>query len=398
MITKKIELDNHQRYNTNTPVSREKLLRAAQIATDNLEKNLQRFTDNFASSATENLIYRDIPNVDWINGMHTGLYWLAYELTGNKRFRDVAEHHLKSFQKRFDDKIELNSHDLGFLYSPSCVAAYKVTGNEQARKLAIDAAEYLYQYSYTEKGGFIIRANGHSPMCYEDYRTMMDTLMNIPLFLWAYEETGIEKYRDAAISQYKITEKYLVREDASTFHHYQFSPQTDEPVKGVTWQGYSDDSCWARGQAWGIYGIALAYSYTKDETLKELQRDLTYYFLNRTPSGNIPCWDLIFTQDSNEPLDSSASAIAICGMNEMNKYMPDDSLQKIIFENASNQMIEALIDKCAYLPDSECDGILRHCTHALPQGIGIDECSVYGDYFYLEALMRFLNPTWKCYW
>lgn len=398
MISEKIVLERENRFIQTEEISRQKLIKAAQIATDKLEANLHRFTENFTSSSTKNHVYELRPNNDWINGMHTGLYWLAYELTGNKKFLNAAQIHLESFQKRFETKTGLSDHDVGFVYVPSCVAAYKITGNEEVRQLALRAAKHLYDFSFSEKGGFIIRVNGHNPIDYEDYRTMMDTLMNISLFLWANKETGEKKYIDAAIAQYNTTLKYLVRSDASTFHHYQFDPKTDAPVKGVTWQGFSDASCWARGQAWGVYGLAIAYSYTKDKILIDAQRDLTYYFLNRLPDDDIPYWDLIFTQDSTEPRDSSAGAIVLCGLDEMAKRLPEEAPHKVIYKNAYTRILNSIIDKCGNVTDPLCDGILKHTTHALPQNIGIDESAIYGDYFYLEALMRALNPEWKMYW
>lgn len=398
MISEKIVLERENRFIQTEEISRQKLIKAAQIATDKLEANLHRFTENFTSSSTKNYVYELRPNNDWINGMHTGLYWLAYELTGNKKFRNAAQIHLNSFKERFETKAGLSDHDVGFVYVPSCVAAYKITGNEEARELALMAAKHLYDFSFSEKGGFIIRVNGHNPIDYEDYRTMMDTLMNISLFLWANKETGEQKYRDAAMAQYNTTLKYLVRSDASTFHHYQFDPKTDAPVKGVTWQGFSDDSCWARGQAWGVYGLAIAYSYTQDKMLIDAQRDLTYYFLNKLPDDDIPYWDLIFTQGSSEPRDSSAGAIVLCGLDEMSKWLPEDAPHKVIYKNAYTRILNSIIDKCGNVTDPLCDGILKHTTHALPQNIGIDESAIYGDYFYLEALMRTLNPEWKMYW
>ena len=398
MIKEKIELINKERFATVEEISKAKLERAAELAIDKIEKNLSRFAGGFTSPATNNLRYEPSKNNDWVNGMHTGQYWLAYELTGNIKFRHAAENHLKSFQERFENKVALSDHDVGFLYVPSCVAAYKLTGNEEARKLALDAAKHLYDFSFSEKGGFIIRVNGHNPKRYSDYRTMMDTLMNISLFLWAHRETGEEKYLNAAIAQYRTTIQYLVRSDASTFHHYQFDPDTDQPVRGVTWQGFSDDSCWSRGQAWGVYGLAIAYSYTKDELLPGIHRDLAYYFLNKLPDDYIPYWDLIFTQGSTEPRDSSASAIVACGLHEMSKHTLAGTSHKKFFMSAGSRMLEALIDKCGCVTNPACDGILCHVTHALPQGIGIDECTVFGDYFYLEALVRWLKPDWQMYW
>ena len=220
-------------------------------------------------------------------------------------------------------------------------------------------------------------------------------MMNIPLLLWAGKETGNGKYTEAAKVHCRTTMSYLIREDASTFHQYQFDPQTQLPLKGITSQGYSDDSCWSRGQAWMLYGLPIAYSYTKNDELIDVHKNLAYYFLNNLPSDGVPYWDLTFGDGSPEPRDSSAGVISICGFLEMMNHLPSDALQKKVFQNASAQMMNAAIDNCC---DDESDGLLLHTSAAVPQGFGIDECTVYGDYFYLEALVRYLKPDWSMYW
>ena len=120
--------------------------------------------------------------------------------------------------------------------------------------------------------------------------------------------------------------------------------------------------------------------------------------LNKLPEDFIPHWDYIYAGSNEQPRDSSAGAISVCGMREMCRHLSDDDSQKKIFESASAKMLEAVIDNCTGDMGKEYDGLIYHVTHAFPQGLGIDECAIYGDYFYLEALMRFINPTWKGYW
>ena len=276
------------------------------------------------------------------------------------------------------------------------MATYKLTGDKKVRQLLEDVADYYYQTSYTEKGGFILR--GWTWQETGGCRTMMDTLMNVPFLFWAGQEFGKQEYTDAALSQNKITEKYLIREDGSSFHHYQFEPGTYKPVRGLTLQGYADDSCWSRGHAWGIYGFPIAYSYTKEDFLVDVHRDVTYYMLNHLSSDFIPCWDYIFAEGEGQPKDSSAGVISVCGMHEMCKYLSEDAPQKRIFQNSSARMLEAVIDQCTGEIGREYGGLICHVAHAVPQKTGIDECAIYGDYFYLEALMRFINPKWNRYW
>ena len=130
----------------------------------------------------------------------------------------------------------------------------------------------------------------------------------------------------------------------------------------------------------------------------QVHKDITYYMLNQLGDDLIPQWDFIFKPEEDQPRDSSAGAVFVCGMHEMCKYLPDDAPQKAIFESAAAQMLEAIIDNCTGDIGVDYDGLICHVTHALPQGAGIDECAIYGDYFYLEALMRYKNPEWNRYW
>ena len=394
MIQGKVILERPERFAGTYEIPKEKLTKAIEKATDKLESQLPMFGDQFGPCWSVDYKYPMKPNNNWVCGMFTGEFLLAYELTGNKKFKEVAEKQVAPYRTRIDNKIGVDDHDVGFAFSPSCVGAYKLFGDEKARQTALDAAAYYYQTSYSKKGRFIMRCwkSGESGC-----RTMMDTLMNIPLLFWAGQETGNSDYTEAAIAQYQTTAQYLIREDGSSFHHFQFDPVTHGPVRGLTFQGYADDSCWSRGHSWGIYGFPMAYSYCKDESLVDLHEGITNYMLNHLPEDLIPYWDYTF-MEGDEPRDSSAGVVNICGMKEMCRYLPDSAPQKQIFETAAAKMLEATIDLCTGDIGREYDGLINRVTAAKPQGLGIDECGIYGDYHYLEALCRFVKPDWVRYW
>ena len=398
MVTQKITLNNPERFSKPYTISKEKLIKAASDAADRLEKMGKEHGLEFPGCWSVNYKYEYKHNRNWVGGMYTGCYWRAYELTGNKFFKNMAEKLTATFRQRLDDRIGVDDHDVGFAFLPSCVASYRLTGNEADRQTALDAAEYFYNTGYSKKGKFIIRdwkgwAAGHV----EDARTMMDSLMNAPLLFWAAEETGKKEYAEAASAHVKTTEQYLVRNDASTYHHYQFDVETAAPVRGVTLQGRSDDSCWSRGHAWGVFGFPAAYGYNHESYLVDVHRDITYFMLNHLSDDLIPAWDFDFVSDKVIK-DSSAGVISVCGMLEMAKMLPDDAEQKSIFESAAAQMLDSAIDRCTGELGIDYEGLLFHVTAALPQKLGIDQTAVYGDYFYLEALSRYLNPDFKMYW
>ena len=395
-MVRNITLERPERFLKTYVIPQEKIDNAIKKALEKLERNIPKWTDSFAGTYSVGFKYPQGSNNNWECGMQTGVYWLAYELSGNPKFLEVAKKQTETYRERFEKRVGVDDHDVGFVYSPSCVAGYKITGDENYKQIALEVCDYYYNTSYSQKGGFILRAwnwTGDTGC-----RTMMDTMMNAPFLFWCGEQTGKKEYTEAAISQGKITDQCLIREDGSSFHHYQFDVETHKPLHGITWQGYSDESCWSRGHSWAVYGFPIAYSYCKEEFIVDVHKDITYYMLNQLPEDLIPQWDFIFTEKDDQPRDSSAGAVFVCGMHEMCKYLPDDAPQKAIFESAAAQMLEAIIDKCTGDIGQEYDGLICHVTHALPQGEGIDECAIYGDYFYLEALMRYKNPNWNRYW
>ena len=361
---------------------------------EKIDENLETFTRKFPASASTGLVYAATDNTDWTNSFWTGMLWLAYEVTGDEKYRKVAEIQLESFKERLEKRIALEHHDIGFLYTLSCVSAYKLTGNEEAKNTALKAADLLIT-RYHEKAG-IIQAWGDLKDPKQRGRMIIDCNMNLPLLYWASEVTGEKKYKEMAYSHVKQAAKYIVREDASTYHTFYIDTETGEPLRGKTAQGYSDDSCWARGQAWGVYGFPLSYKYTKDVELMEITKKITNYFLNRLPEDNVCYWDLIFT-DGQEERDSSAAAIAVCGLMEATKYLPLTDEYKNIYENAALTILKSLAENYTTKVNSKANGILLHAVYSKPNKGGVDESCIWGDYYYFEALVRAVKD-WELYW
>ena len=354
-----------------------------------LEENINTFVDTFPKAQSKQYRYEEAPCTCWTNGFFVGMELLAYEYTGNKKFLDAANHHLKIFRHRIENKIRVDHHDMGFLYSLAAVANYKITKNEYAKDTAILAADQLLT-RFNEKAGFI-QAWGKMGD-HESYRLIIDCLMNIPLLFWATEVTGNEKYEQVARRHLYTTVEVIIRENATTHHTYFFDTETGKPLCGKTSQGASDDSCWARGQAWGIYGLALAYRYTKDERMVENFKRLTEKFMELLPENMVPYWDMIYGDGSGEPRDTSAAAIAVCGIFEMSHHAECQEYvlkaQNILTSLADNYTSKDLEDSNVILTDAMYN---RPAGHQ-PEG------AIYGDYFYMEALMRSLRPEWNPYW
>ena len=335
-------------------------------------------------------------NVEWTPGFWTGILWLCYENTHEEVFKKLAEKNVESFYERIKDQVDVNHHDLGFLYIPSCVAAYKLTGNELGKKAALMAADKLME-RYNAKGKFI-QAWGNVGAS-DNYRLIVDAMLNIPLLYWAYQETGKEEYLSVVKNHYATTLKYAIREDGSAYHTFFFDPVSGKPLGGKTRQGYSDDSSWARGQAWLIYGIALNYSRLHDDSDIDTFEAVTNYFLNRLPKDFVSYWDLIFNDGDYQSKDSSATAIAICGMNQMQRFLDPKSEVYPIYEKAQSIMLHNLVESYTEEKTNGITALLNHGVYSWHSGHGVDEGNLWGDYFYLEALTRFKQKNeWNMYW
>lgn len=376
----------------------EELNEALETAVRQTEFACSRFGDKFKHIFSTGNFYNEAPNDQWTNGFWTGELWLAYECTGKKELAEAALKQTESFRFRMEHQIETDTHDLGFLYSPSCVAAYKLMKEERAKETAMMAADKLLE-RFHEKGQFI-QAWGKLDEP-ENYRLIIDCLLNLPLLYWASEVTGNPVYAERAKAHIHTALKVLIRPDDSTYHTFYFDTETGEPLRGVTHQGYSADSAWSRGQAWGIYGIALSYRYTKDQSYVKLFERVADYFISHLPENLIPYWDFVFTDGSGEPRDSSAGAIAACGMLEMAKYLPKEQAE--YYTGIAGRLMKALYDTCAVKSPEESDGQLLHGVYGRKTPYndcidhGIDECNLWGDYYYLEGLVR-LSRDWTPYW
>ena len=359
---------------------------------------LPDFTDKFQQAYSENGFYPPIANTDWTTGFWTGEIWLAYEYSGDGRLRKAGEIQVHDFLERIDKKISVDHHDMGFLYSPSCVAAYKLIGSKEGREAAIKAADQLIT-RYHPVGEFI---QAWGPMnAPENYRLIIDCLLNLPLLYWASGETGDNKYRDIAEKHIHTAVANVIREDYSTWHTFFFDMKTGAPDHGATCQGYRDGSAWARGQAWGVYGLALAYKYTGRKEYIDLFRNVTEYFLTHLPKDLIPFWDLEFTDGDDQPRDSSSASIAACGMLEMSKYLEPEEAEH--YRKIAAKIMKSVFDNYAVKDFETSNGLVLHSTYSnhspynTCNHCGVDECNAWGDYFYMEALTR-MSKDWVLYW
>lgn len=328
---------------------------------------------------------------EWTCGFWVGISWLLYENTKDSFFYDKSIALTDVMISRLEHDINLDHHDIGFLYSLSVVAAYNNTGDSKYLAYIRMAADKLIA-RYHEKGEFI--------QCWgaldnpDEYRLIIDSLLNMPLLFTASKLLGDDKYATIAKQHYNTVFSTVMRDDFTTFHTYYFDLETGEPVRGQTAQGYSNDSCWSRGQAWAIAGIAFNQEFTNQAKEYEFS-GLLDVFTRNIPSDGVVYWDFAFSDSHPSAKDSSANSIVACALLERAKYSPED------LGNEYSRLAQALIRSVAKGYSNrhlEVSSIIAGSTYSYPDQIGVDEASLWGDYFYLEALTRLRSSEWKKYW
>lgn len=345
------------------------------------KKNIEIFGENIPR-AEVNGVYEFQPLRQWTTGFWGGLLWINYLFSGDEKFKKCAE----ALEERMDELIferNMPQHDVGFMWLLTSGINYNLTKNETSRRRLLQMADHLAA-RFNIKGNFI-RAwdmDGAKGVA------IIDCMMNIPLLFLASKELNDPRFAHIAKAHADKTLEYFIDDDGAVRHQCQFDEETGELVEIRGGQGYAPDSSWARGASWAIYGFAMMYRNTKDKKYLDAAEKVAKFFLNEIKEDFVPAWD--FRAPNKELKDSSAGAIAACGMLEISDFAED---KEFYVENAK-KILEALYEKCA---SSESQSILSHGTGNLPNGKEIDTGLIYGDYYFAEAILR-LNGKNKLLW
>lgn len=321
--------------------------------------------------------------VNWLSGFIAGELWYLYEMTGDEQLKSRAIEH-SDFLTNYSE-IDY-THDMGFIFLPSCVKAFEQTGKVKYREAGIKAAEMLAK-RFNANGNFI-RAWGKLGSEKKAGWMIIDTMMNLELLFWAAKESGIQEYYSIAYKHALTTLNESVRNNYSAYHVVEFDPNTGVVLKKRTHQGYRDESTWARGQAWGIYGFAIAYKYTQDKRFLNASKKMVKYFIERLPSDHVPYWDLDLKGE--EVLrDASAAAIAASGMfllSELSKTKSD----YLYFQNWAKKITESLAKNYLFTESNRNNerGILLHTIYNYHKDWGVNESFPAGDYYFVETIEK----------
>lgn len=325
--------------------------------------------------------YKIMPHTDWTCGFYPGTLWLYYQLTGQEKFCALA----KKYTARLSDIPALtDTHDLGFMVFCSYGKQQECLRDSVSAAAILKAAESLAS-RFNEKIG-LIRSWDFGPW---NYPVIIDNMMNLEMLFWASEQSGVSKYRQIAIQHADKTMQNHFREDASSYHVVSYNDDGTVESKG-TFQGYSDDSRWARGQAWGLYGYTMCFRHTGFERYLAHARRIAELILAQEsiPEDGIPYWDYDSPDIPDTARDASAAAVTASALLELCEYVSDEDATR--YERyAKNILCSLSAEPYLAMPGSNGYFILKHSTGAASLGSEIDVPLNYADYYYLEAVGRF---------
>lgn len=321
---------------------------------------------------------------EWCAGFWPGILWMDYASSGDKEIRRQAELYTASMQSILDKPVF--DHDLGFLFFCSCGKGYEATGNPAYKNMILQAADSLATL-FNPTVGTILAWPRHIKD-YGGHNTIMDTMMNLEMLFWAARNGGDRSLYDMAVRHAETTMDNHFRPDGTCWHVAVYDQNTGKFKRGCTHQGYSDDSVWARGQSWAVYGYTVVYRETKEKRFLDFAEKVTDAYLARLPKDYIPYWDFDDPRGAGAPRDASAACVVASALLELSNYV--DAEKGARYRDASMKMLASLSSE-RYKTDDTKPAFLLHSTGHHPAGTEIDASIIYADYYYIEALSRLAN-------
>lgn len=317
---------------------------------------------------------------EWCSGFWPGILWYDYEFTKDPDLLEMAKKYTASLQ--FLSEIPAFDHDLGFLLFCSYGNGYRLTKDSTYKKVLLRAADTLATLFNPKVGTLLSWPREVKPRNWP-HNTIMDNMINLELLFWAAKNGGDSSLYDIAVSHADKTMQHHFRSDFTSYHVAVYDTVDGHFIKGVTHQGYSDNSMWARGQAWAIYGFTMVYRETNDPKYLDFVQKITDAYLTRLPKDGIPYWDFNDPNIPNAPRDASAAAVTASALLELSAFVKKD----VRYKAAAKKMLKSLSSK-DYQAGKSKSAFLLHSTGNKPNGTEIDYAIVYADYYYVEALMR----------
>ncbi|MDR2036566.1 MAG: glycoside hydrolase family 88 protein [Bacteroidales bacterium] len=319
----------------------------------------------------------------WCSGFVPGSFWYLYEYSKDPKMLEYAKNYTARIEK---EKFNKGTHDLGFMLYCSFGNGYRLTGDTAYRSIMLIGAESLSS-RFNPKVGCIQSWGANKKW---QFPVIIDNMMNLEFLFWASQASGNPKYKDISISHADVTIKNHFRPDYSSYHVVSYDTITGQPEKKNTHQGFSHESAWARGQAWGFYGYVMTYRETKDSKYLDQAKHIASFLLSHPnlPADKIPYWDFNAPDIPEAKRDASAGAIMASGLIELSKYV-DAELGKNYLAVAETQL--RTLSSPEYFAEKGTNGnfILKHSVGHLPGNSEVDVPLTYADYYYIEALLRY---------
>ena len=345
--------------------------------------------DSFTGSDYGTYVYPRSVNADgtlwtsdykwWCSGFFPGSLWYVYEYTDNEKFKTLAlkyQEGLEPLRYRTDD------HDIGFQLMCSFGNCMRITGDTLCKPVILDGANSL-----ATRFNPVVGCTKSWDTKKYSFSVIIDNMMNLELLFKALELGGPASLKDVAVSHAYTTMANHFREDKSTRHVLDYNPETGELIKVHPGQGLSEDSAWARGQAWGLYSFPMVYRFTQDPKILEHAVAIAEYIIPRLPEDGIPYWDFDSPDIPDDVRDASAAAIMACGLIELSGYVDEE--KSIRYLAVAEKMIRTLASEEYLAEEGEIYGfLLKHSTGFKLRGSEVDAPLTYADYYFLEALMR----------
>ena len=319
----------------------------------------------------------------WTSGFYPGCLWYLYEYSGDKKLRDDAALMTARVER---EKYTTNNHDVGFMLYCSFGNGLRITGEESYNEVLLTGAKSLSTRFRPNIGCIQSWGSNDKWQC----PVIIDNMMNLELLMWAFRYSGDSSFYKIAVTHADTTIKNHFRPDYSSFHVVSYDTITGKVERKQTHQGYADESAWARGQVWGLYGFTTMYRDTKLERYLNQAKNIAEFLIKHPnmPEDKIPYWDFNAPDIPNALRDASAGSIMASALIELSQYVDAESAQKYL-QVAEKQIRTLASPQYLANPGENGNFILKHGVGHLPGKSEVDVPLTYGDYYFIEALLRY---------
>jgi unsaturated chondroitin disaccharide hydrolase len=359
---------------------------AMKFAGEQLKKSVLDIKDStkFARCTIPDGSWKTSGAKEWTSGFFPGCLWYMHDYTKEAFFKESAERWTAGTAPQ---QFNTGTHDVGFVIFNSYGNGNRLYPSEHYKAVIVQAAQTL-STRFNSTVGCIKSWDNRK----WDYPVIIDNMMNLELLFWAAENGGPKQLREIAIKHAETTMKNHFRPDGSTWHVLGYDTTTGAVKVRNTHQGYADESVWARGQAWAVYGFTMTYRFTKDPRFLETAQRAAEYFITHLPKGYVPYWDFMAPGIPNEPRDVSAAAITSSALFELSNYVKEQPV-KVRYIATAKSILTSLCAPPYLAEGTSSRAVLNHAVGSKPANSEVDVSIIYADYYFIEAMLRYLSTT-----